>query len=543
MMKTYWMVLWSLWAARLVRQPTLPVRVAGGWLRGVIAPDGSHKRYLAVPYATHPVKRFQGPGPEPTWRGILEAIEENIQCPQRIGASIFIGQEECLIVNVYTPVDATTGSKYPVMVYVHGGGFYSGYGASLLYGPDYLVSKGVILVTMNYRVNIQGFACLRIKEAPGNAGMKDQVAALKWVQRNIHAFGGDPNSVTLFGESAGAASVSYHILSPMSKNLFHKAIMQSGSSLAAWSRQYNPVHMASLLTKVMLYASDDVYDIYNALMKTSDRDLVVTRVPREEGNVIISECIHTPCVEAEIPGIEPFMTEDPYDLLSSGKYYKVPMIIGINKAEGLMFSDMENGTTIPKIVFEKSLPKNLDIPEESKRKEIGDKLKEFYLGGSEVTYDNLGKFSSFYGEAYFSLPVLAETELYLSTNENSIYTYIFSYSGRRNIVKLTLGYGLSNEPGATHADDIFYLFQQPLIPSFFENNMIDRLTTMWTNFAKYGDPTPKASDLLPVKWLPTNKSSPHSLIIDREFSTTPLWFTDSLKYLRDVYEKYRRKTD
>ncbi|XP_050352928.1 esterase FE4-like [Nymphalis io] len=542
-MKTYWLVLWSLWAARLVRQPTLPVRVTGGWLRGVVAPDGSHKRYMAVPFATHPVKRFQGPGPEPIWQGVLEAIEENVRCPQRIGKSILIGQEDCLIMNIYTPVDATAYSKYPVMAFIHGGGFYEGSSTGFLYGPEYLVTKGVILVVMNYRLNIQGLACLKIKEAPGNGAMKDQLAALKWIQRNIEAFGGDPDSVTISGESAGAASVSFHILSPMSKGLFHRAIIQSGSSLAPWTLQFRPVYMASLLTKVMGHTTDDLYEIYNILMEKSDRDLVITRVPRRQGDTITSELLYTPCIEDEIAGVEPFLTEMPYDLLSSGRYNKVPVLIGRTSSEGLLFSNMENDTTLYKIIFEKTLPKNWHVPEESKRKEIGAKLKELYFGDNVISYNTLLNLSQLYDEVYFSSGVLQETELYLNTSDKPIYSYVFSYDGRRNIVKWTLDHGLNTAPGATHADDLFYLFQQPLLPSFFEGMMIDRVTTMWTNFVKYGEPTPEVTDLLPVKWLPSNKSSPHSFVIDREFSTIPLWPTDSLKYLRDIYSKYRRKTD
>ncbi|XP_047535865.1 esterase FE4-like [Vanessa atalanta] len=542
-MKTYWLVLWSLWAARLVRQPTLPVRVTGGWLRGVVAPDGSHKRYMAVPFATHPVKRFQGPGPEPTWRGVLEAIEENVRCLQRIGKSILIGQEECLIMNIYTPIDATAHSKYPVMVFFHGGGFYEGSGTGFLYGPEYLVTKGIILVVLNYRLQIQGMVCLKIKEAPGNAALKDQLAALKWIQRNIEAFGGDPNSVTISGESAGAASVSFHILSPMSKGLFHRAILQSGSSLDPWALQFRPVYMAGLLTKVMGHATDDLYEIYNILMEKSDEDLIVSRVPRRPGHLIISELLYTPCVEDEIPGVEPFLTEFPYDLLSTGKYNKVPVLIGRTNSEGLLFSNMENDTTLPKIMFEKTLPKNWHVPDESKRKEIGAKLKELYFGDKDISYNTLENLSQLYDEVYFSFGVLQETEFYLNTNDNPVYSYVFSYDGRRNILKFTLDHGLSAAPGATHADDLFYLFQQPLLPSFFERTMIDRVTTLWTNFVKYGDPTPEVTDFLPVKWLPTNKTSPQTFVIDREFSTIPLWPSDSFKYLRDIYSKYRRKTD
>ncbi|CAH0713064.1 unnamed protein product, partial [Brenthis ino] len=541
-MKTYWVILWSLWAARLVRQPTMPVRVTGGWLQGEVAYDGSHKRYMAVPYASHPAKRFLAPGPEPTWQGVFDAIDENVRCLQDANGRKIEGIKECLVVNIYTPIDATVGTKYPVMVFIHGGGFLEGSGDSAMYSTYFLVTKGVIVITMNYRLNIQGFGCLRIKEAPGNAGMKDQVAALRWIQRNIEVFGGDPNSVTIFGESAGAASVSLHILSPMSKGLFHKAIIQSGSALVSWALQFKPVFMASLLTKVMGYVTKEPYEIYKILMAKSDEDLILTKVPRKENNIILSECLYSPCVEHIIDGVEPFLTDVPYNLLSKGKYNKVPIIIGYNNAEGLLFASMETEEMIPKIMLEKSLPKNLEIPHK-KRIEIGEKLMKFYVGNEKISLENLANISRFYGEAYFTVSILEETELYLETNNHPVYSYIFSYEGWRNFLKKTLRKELKDVPGATHADDIFYLFNMPNVPSLFENKMIDRMTTMWTNFAKYGDPTPEISDMLPVKWLPANKTSPYSFVIDKEFSTTPLWTTDSLKYLREVFAKYRRKND
>ncbi|XP_023941601.1 esterase FE4 [Bicyclus anynana] len=542
-MKNHWLVLWSLWAARLVRQPTAPVRVQGGRLRGFVSPDGSHSSYLAVPYASHPEKRFQAPGPAPSWQGVYEAINENIKCPQRRGDKIVVGQEDCLVLNVFTPLGSSSTSSYPVMVFIHGGGFYDGSGSALLYGPQYLVNKGVILVSINYRLNIQGFVCLRIKEAPGNAGLKDQVAALKWVQRNIKAFGGDPDNVTIFGESAGGASVSYHIVSPMSKGLFHKAIIQSGSSLASWAMQFKPRYMASLLTKTMLYPTEDPHEIYDKLIDKGDAELVVTRVPRREGNLIISELLYVPCVEDVIDGEEAFLTELPFDILSEGKYNKVPVMLGVCNEEGLLFAALENDTTLATMSVEKSLPKNLHIPKEEDRKEIGKRLHNLYLGKEAISHDNLANLSRLEGELHITHPSLEETELYLKTNDKPVYSYVFSYDGWRNILKLTMARLLKHVPGATHADELFYIFSQNIIPSFFENEMIDRMTTMWTNFAKHGDPTPVVTDLLPVKWHPLDRSNPQSLVIDKEFSYSPLWNTESLKYLRQVYSKYRRKKD
>ncbi|XP_072942761.1 esterase FE4-like [Epargyreus clarus] len=539
MARLQWTVLWSLWAARLVHQPTETVRLRSGTLRGFVAPEGTHKSYLAIPYASY-LGRFKPPGPEPTWEGLFEAVNEHVRCPQRVGQNILIGQEVCMTLNVYTPLDAKPGSDLAVMVYIHGGGFYDGSGSGALYGPDYLVEKGVVLVTVNYRLNMQGFGCLGIKELPGNAGLKDQVAALKWVQRNIKEFGGDPENVTIFGESAGAASVSYHVLSQMSKGLFHKAIMQSGSPLAPWALQFRPAYIASLLTKVMLHKTEDPYELYDILMNKTDYELIITRVPRKPHNIIISECLYVPCVEKRFEGIEPFITDIPLNILSKGEYNKVPMILGVNSEEGYLFAAMENDTTIPKIDISKSLPKDMVVPEEQRLK-IADNWKRLYLGNEEISKNNLLNLSRFHGEVYFSYPVLQATEMFLNTNDKPVYSYMFKYDGWRNFVKIGIGDPYRSAPGATHADDIFYLFRQFLLPKMFENKMIDRMTTMWTNFAKYGDPTPVLTELLPIKWHPADKSSPQTFVIDTEFSYAPLWASESARYLRELYSKYRRK--
>lgn len=413
-------------------------------------------------------------------------MDENVRCTQSVADMWTVGTTDCLTLNVYTPVDAGPHSQLPVMVYIHGGGYFKGSGNKVFYGPDYLVSKHVILVTINYRLNIQGFLCLGIKENPGNAGMKDQVAALRWVQRNIRKFGGDPDNVTLFGESAGAASVSFHLYSPMSKGLFHKAITQSGSALAPWAYQYKPVYMASLLARTMLYESQDPHELYKYFMSKSNDELILTRVPRKEGKTIISEILYTPCYEKPIEGVEAFLTESPYDLLTRGEHHKVPVIIGTNVEEGLLILGMDNDTMIPRIQFAKSLPKNLHIEDRETKRKVAEELERLYMEGEQISVDSVVKISRWYGEPNLNFPSISEVELLLNTSDQPVYSYLFKYAGRRNIPKFFLPKKLKGVPGATHADDIFYIFSQMILLPNFEKKMIDRMTTMWTNFAKYG---------------------------------------------------------
>lgn len=414
---------------------------------------------------------------------MFDASDEHVRCRQSVADTFAVGQKDCLILNVHTPLNTPSDAKLPVMVFIHGGGFFQGSGSVFLYGSQYLIPRGIILVTVNYRLNIQGFLCLRIKEAPGNAAMKDQVAALKWVQRNIRAFGGDPDNVTIFGESAGAASVSFHIMSPMSKGLFHKAITQSGSSLAPWAYQFRPVFLASLLAKTMHYESQDPYELHNYFQSKSDDELILTRVARQPGNVIESEILYTPCSEIAIEGNTPFLLESPYDVLSKGTFNKVPMIIGSNTEEGLLLIGMDTDPMIKQVKFENSIPKNLHMPLEETRIQFGKKLQDLYMGAD---LNNSLKLSKLYGEPFLSYPSLEETELIVKSSDKPVFSYIFNYSGKRNLAKMHLRKPFNTVHNATHADELFYLFSQTLVPRLFEDEMIEKMTTLWTNFAKYG---------------------------------------------------------
>ncbi|KAJ2938120.1 hypothetical protein O0L34_g3694 [Tuta absoluta] len=536
-----WVILWSLWAARLVRQPTPELRIDSGLIRGYVSADGVYSSYLGIPYGTvNSEYRFKAPGPPPKWEGVLEAINENIKCRQGEGNIVF-GQEDCLILNVYTPQGASPESKLPVMVYVHGGAFFAGSSAKLIYGPKYLVSKGIILVTINYRLNIQGFLCLRTKDAPGNAAMKDQVAALRWVQRNIKVFGGDPDNVTIFGESAGGAAISYHVLSPMSTGLFHKAIAMSGSSLAAWAFQLRPVYMASLMTKALGYDTEDPQEIYKILMNKTDDALILTRVPRKDGNTKVSEVLYAPCAEIDIEGEEPFFKYIPYEVLTKGKFNKVPMIIGSNSEEGHFIANFENETTLERMTFEESLPKDIVIPSVDERKEVANTLKKLYMDDDEISMDTLIKVSRFHGELYFNLPGMIETELILKTSDQPVYNYLFNYSSWRSMPKMTLPKTLRQAPGATHADDLLYLFNIFKVSfSLIEHEMIEIMTTLWTNFAKYGNPTPPCSGLN-FHWSPTELHDPQAMVLDIPPHTQPLWFRETFLYWKGLYKKYRRK--
>ncbi|XP_072146217.1 cholinesterase-like [Dermacentor andersoni] len=200
--------------------------------------------YLGIPYAQPPVGklRFRKPVPLASWNGTYDARKAKHSCIQTLYPIIFHIDtdlsEDCLYLNVWTP--SKGGPRRPVLVWIHGGAFKFGSSHERWYNGAALASlNNVVVVSLNYRLGLFGFLNSGDEEAPGNMGLWDQNEALKWIQRNIANFGGDPDLVTLFGESAGSMSVHAHVLSPHSKGLFRRAVMLSGSSLS--SQHYDPI--------------------------------------------------------------------------------------------------------------------------------------------------------------------------------------------------------------------------------------------------------------------------------------------------------------
>jgi para-nitrobenzyl esterase len=233
----------------MARPKADPIKIAGGLVSGVQVSDGV-RAYKGIPFAKPPVEdlRWRAPQPAEPWSNTLIADTYRAVCVQRDplgGHSIFTRlfltpirpmSEDCLYLNVWTA--ASVGEKRPVMVWIHGGGFLGGSSAGEIYDGTELAKKGVVLISFNYRVWKFGFLALpelsqeSEHHVSGNYGLLDQIAALQWVKENIAAFGGDPDNVTIFGQSAGSVSVNFLMASPLAKGLFHRAIGQSGGAFA-----------------------------------------------------------------------------------------------------------------------------------------------------------------------------------------------------------------------------------------------------------------------------------------------------------------------
>ena len=222
--------------------PTDPVKVSGGEIAG--AEDGTLKRFLGVPFAAPPVGalRWRAPQPPVPWSGVRKAQRFSAACAQTADWIPGPKSEDCLYLNVWAPRNA---KGLPVIVWIHGGGYYGGTGAQPLYDGSNLAKRGVIVVTLNYRLGIFGFfshpqlTAESPGKASGNQGILDQIFALRWVKNNVAQFGGDPRRVTVMGESSGAESVAILIASPLAKGLFQRAIAESGNDAMPISPEEN----------------------------------------------------------------------------------------------------------------------------------------------------------------------------------------------------------------------------------------------------------------------------------------------------------------
>ncbi|CAG5055739.1 unnamed protein product [Parnassius apollo] len=526
----------------MVKVPTPIVKTTNGLVRGRISDNGQFYQYFGIPYGfVGEENRFKAPLPPLKWKGIFEAIDENIRCPQKMVGSVVVGDEDCLKLNVYTPISRQSNKLLPVMVYIHGGCFFEGTGTAFLYGADYFVEHDVVFVGISYRLNVEGFLCLGIEEAPGNAGLKDQIAALKWIKENIKAFGGDPDSVTVFGESAGAVSTSYLILSPAARGLFHRVILQSGSSLAPWGMQHDPIKTASSLAKEFGHTTIDPQELYDILSKKTTEELILAIRNPEHKNYVTAETLFAPCIEKHVPGVEPVITEHPVDVISSGNYTKVPMIIGFNDNEGIYFVAKDYGNKLKEINPYELLSPDLEFPGDENRNSTVEILNNYYFSSKKE--DMIMDVVELYSDLHFKFPSVIESELYIRTSYQPIYFYLFKYSGYINMPKMISFFG--SKQGASHADELFYMFKPlsiPLPQRYLERKMIKRMVTLWTNFAKYSDPTPKTSSLLPVRWRPSREWNPTALIIDNSITTAPMWNEASVRLWNDTYSKYRRKS-
>ncbi|XP_001655125.2 esterase B1 [Aedes aegypti] len=504
---------------KLWPQPNRPVvSVRQGKLCGITAklPNGSSYHYFkGVPYAKPPVGelRFRPPVPlEKFDTPVLECVMERSDCIQRdLFTNRVVGSEKGLYLNVFTPeISVDAEKKFPVMIYIHGGGFLAGSGSSFFYNPIYFVQEGVVVVTLNYRLGPLGFLSFPSVGISGNAGLKDQLLVFKWVKENITQFGGDPNNVTVFGESAGSISTYLHYLSKNSSKYFNRVICQSGIPSTETFFQTRGDEKARSLAKILGYNGCKDEEVFETLLKAPAEELI-----KYQHKVLTSEEKRLGVHFAFMPVIEDFETEDsiitetPEEIIKSAPNLEKPIIEGCNSGEGILsLFLMHRRVHLGNIDPARFVPIFLKTSKDLDRAELGKQIRKFYFEDKPVNESTNDELCDVMADNYFITNSVINSE-WLAKYQPNVrhYHYRFTFDGRFSLTKKL--FNQAHLKGACHGDDVFYMFSPTYLPNLPEGSAeccIRRtFIKYWTNFAKYGEPSPDHDKDLQIKWKPVPK--------------------------------------
>ncbi|GLH15210.1 Acetylcholinesterase, partial [Gryllus bimaculatus] len=438
--------------------------------------------------------------PEP-WKGVRDALQDGNNCPQFSGDAA-VGDEDCLFVNVHAPRRPSwLADSFPVMVWVHGGGFVTGSGDASGLGPDYLICEDIIFVSLNYRLGVLGFLYLEAA-SPGNVGLKDQVFAERWVQANIAAFGGDPGSITLAGESAGSASVHLQMLSPMTHGLFQRAIAQSGAGLNPWAIQTTPVQTAlNLAAALNCSAGDDYAAVVECLRGASTDALVLaaenvapTQVDRDR--MISFTFVPTP--DYPVEGVETFLPAPVNELVTNNSHHAVPYLTGFNTRESIL--QLLFIAALVDATWKLTVLPDLRVSSNSSQvNEALQAMRSFFMNGESLSNDTFLQFMD-----------------------------------------------MLTDIGAAHADDMGYLFRIAFLHDVPANSSAalgrKRMVKMWSNYVKTGDPTPTYDPLIGVRWRPYTNDTRNYLDITSQLEAKTDLNEERVNFWEQFYRTYANET-
>ncbi|XP_011495181.1 PREDICTED: esterase FE4-like [Ceratosolen solmsi marchali] len=482
------------------------VQVKQGKLRGVIENNiegGKYFSFRGIPFAEPPVGnlRFKKPQPPKSWSGIKLAVDDSkVSAQSDELEKAIIGGDDCLYLNVAT--NSFTETR-PVIIWIHGGSFCKSFNSFKKYGPDYLLKKNIVFVSVNYRLGILGFLNMEHEECEGNQGLQDLIAALKWIQSNINAFGGDSNNVTIFGESAGGALVHGLCISPLAKGLFNKAITQSGVLFNPWAFKVSNKEYGYSLAKELGKECSSPLEVIEFLQTISADELIEkyeATNQKELSNFILSQI---PTTDNEM--VNPLFPFSHSEMRK--RPIVVPMIIGYNSHEGIMLLVHNFPERIKQIndKFEKMIMTYFDLNATEHVLKVIQIIREFYFGRDEITEKKIDELVQFLGDLYFVNNI---HEVLDNQMQHASPTYFYKFSYRPNYPGMKQKLNIKVE-GTCHGDEMGCLFYSEKKTGKLSNKndrrTMERMTTMWTNFAKTGDPTPDIDELITTKWLPLEK--------------------------------------
>jgi para-nitrobenzyl esterase len=483
-----------------------PVRVQSGLLTGAAGRGSEVRVYKGIPYAAAPLGdlRWKPPQPPSSWEGVRQAAEFSNTCMQTPypANSIYRSapqpmSEDCLYLNIWTTAKSAKDRR-PVMVWIHGGGFTRGAGSVPTYDGEALAKKGVVLVTINYRLGVFGFLAHPelSKESEhhssGNYALLDQIAALEWVRKNIAAFGGDPKRVTIFGESAGSWAVNYLMATPLAKGLFHRAIGESGGAFA-------PLRTLADVEKIS--ASLGASDIRTLRAKPAEEILKASSAGAS----------FPPNVEGWV------LPKDVYSIFSEGKQIDVPLIVGFNADEGTSLAPwLENRTAKS---FLDQVHRNFG--------KHADQFLKIYPASSDAEAQT-AHYNSFRDQR-FGWQMRTWVRLATRTGHAKAYLYYFS--------RMPPG-PQSQRYRAYHAAEIQYVFGNLLGTRPWEETdrrLSEAMSNYWVNFAGTGNPNGRGLS----KWPSYDIKTDMAIEFGNQIELRRALHKEALDFFDDYYQAVR----
>jgi para-nitrobenzyl esterase len=514
-MRTLWLTALAACSAVWLHAAT-PVRVEGGLVEGVVADNLTV--YKGIPFAAPPVGdlRWRPPLPAAKWDGVRKADQFAPGCMQSMGHPPPSGlSEDCLYLNVWTPAKSAA-DRIPVLVWIYGGGFNGGATSIAGYSGEKLAKRGVVLVSIGYRVGILGFyahpqlSAESPRHVSGNYGLLDMIAGLQWIQRNIAAFGGDPQRVTIFGESAGGIAVSMLSASPLAAGLFQGAISESGGSFGPASHSPTPGENMRVLADSEVSGVEFAKTAEAASLKelrALPAEKILEAGRRQRG-------MAWPIVDGWV------IPDDQYKMYEAGQFNDTPILVGYNSDEGASF-------------FPPRTPEDYIAGVKKRYGPFADHLLQAYPTNADSvpkTARDLARDSAFGWHTW------AWARLQSQRGKGKVYYYYFDQHPDHPAGSPQAGYG------SPHGADVAYVFEhlgegnRPVTPE--DRQISDAMAAYWTNFAKYGDPNGKS---VPV-WPAFSDANPVVMYLAGTPHPGPVPSADSLKVL-DSYFALRRNSE